>query len=45
MLAINYHFLGAWYPVKRRYSAQGARLILEEMSWVVAYFAESTGVS
>ena len=44
MLAINYHFLGTWYPVKRRHSAQGARLILEEMSWVVAYFAESVGV-
>ncbi len=43
MLAINYRLAGAWYRVSRRFSAQSARQALEEMSLVVAHFANSIG--
>ena len=43
MLAINYKIAGAWYRVSRRFSPQSARQALEEMSMVVAHFANSVG--
>lgn len=43
MLAINYRLAGAWYRMSRRFSAQSARQALEEMSMVVAHFANTVG--
>lgn len=43
MLAINYRLAGAWYQASRRLSPQSARQALEEMSMVVAHFANSIG--
>ena len=43
MLASNYRLLKVWYFMRRRFRRQAARDILEEMSWVVGYFAEAIG--
>jgi hypothetical protein len=43
MLAIDYRLAGAWYRVSRRFSVESARQALEEMSLVVAHFANSVG--
>jgi hypothetical protein len=43
MLEINYRLMGAWYRVSSRFSTAAARRALEEMSLVVAYFANTMG--
>jgi hypothetical protein len=43
MLEINYRLMGAWYRVSSRFSAAAARRALDEMSMVVAYFANTMG--
>jgi hypothetical protein len=43
MLQLNYRVMGAWCRVSRRFSPQAARNALEEMSNVVAYFANAVG--
>lgn len=43
MLGINYHLLGLWYGLSRRFSVAAARRTLEEMSLVVAHFANMMG--
>lgn len=43
MLEINYRLMGAWYRVSSRFSAAAARRALDEMSLVVAYFANTMG--
>jgi hypothetical protein len=43
MLAFNYRLAAARYEVTQRYSVQSARQALEEMSLVVAHFANSVG--
>src|SRR6266478_5796459 len=43
MLAINYNLTHAWYRVSIRVSAAAARQALEEMSMVVAHFANVMG--
>jgi hypothetical protein len=43
MLAFNYRLAGIRYQVAQRFSAQSARQALEEMSLVVAHFANSLG--
>jgi hypothetical protein len=43
MLAINYRVMGHWYQVTRRFSAHSAAQALEEMSMVVAHFANLMG--
>lgn len=43
MLEINYRVMGAWYSVSSRFSPQAARNALDEMSAVVAHFANSMG--
>lgn len=43
MLAINYRLMGAWYQVSRRFSASLAARALNEMSMVVAHFANQMG--
>ena len=43
MLQVDYRMMGAWYRISRRFSAQAARLALEEMSNVVAHFANAMG--
>jgi len=43
MLGINYRVMGAWYGVSRRFSVNAARQALEEMSMVVAHFANAMG--
>jgi|SRR5579871_1395175 len=43
MLQINYQMMRAWYGVSRQFSATSARKALEEMSMVVAHFANSMG--
>ena len=43
MLEINYRLMGAWYRVSSRFSTAAARRALEEMSLVVAHFANTMG--
>jgi hypothetical protein len=43
MLAINYKLMGAWYEVTRHFSGSTAARALEEMSMVVAHFANLMG--
>jgi hypothetical protein len=43
MLAINYRLMGTWYQVIRHFSATAAAQALEEMSMVVAHFANLMG--
>ena len=43
MLDIDYRLMRAWYRVSRSFSAAAARSALEEMSLVVAHFANSMG--
>lgn len=43
MLQINYRLMGAWYRVSSQFSTAAARRALEEMSLVVAYFANTMG--
>jgi hypothetical protein len=43
MLQLNYRLMGAWYRISRPISATAARKALEEMSQVVAHFANVMG--
>ena len=43
MLGINYRLLGLWYGFSRRFSITAAQRNLEEMSLVVAHFADLMG--
>lgn len=43
MLAINYRLMGTWYQVSRHFSASLAVRALNEMSMVVAHFANQMG--
>lgn len=43
MLAINYRLMGAWYQVSRHFSGNIAARALDEMSMVVAHFANVMG--
>jgi len=43
MLEINYRVMHAWYSVSRRFSPAAASRAIEEMSMVVAHFANSMG--
>lgn len=43
MLGIDYRFMGAWYRVSSRFSPAAARQALEEMSMIVAHFANTMG--
>jgi hypothetical protein len=43
MLELNYRLMGAWYHVSRRFSLEASRRALEEMSLVVAHFANVVG--
>jgi hypothetical protein len=43
MLALNYRLMSAWYGVSSRFSAAAARRALDEMSMVVAHFANVMG--
>lgn len=43
MLAVDYGLARMWFAVSRRFSVSSARQALEEMSLVVAHFANSVG--
>jgi hypothetical protein len=43
MLQLNYRLAGIWYRTSRRLSPAAARRALEEMSQVVAHFANAMG--
>jgi len=43
MLAMNYRLMDCWYQVCRRFSPQAACRALEDMSMVVAHFANVMG--
>lgn len=43
MLAINYRVMRGWYSLSRRVSTSAASKALEEMSMVVAHFANAMG--
>ena len=43
MLAVNYRLMGTWFRVSRRFSLAAAHRALEEMSQVVAHFANVMG--
>jgi hypothetical protein len=43
MLAINYRLMGTWYQVSRHFSGSAAARALNEMSMVVAHFANLMG--
>jgi hypothetical protein len=43
MLEINYRLMGAWYRISNRFSPAAARRALDEMSLIVAYFANAMG--
>jgi hypothetical protein len=43
MLEINYRLMGAWYSVAKRFSTTAAMRALEEMTMVVAHFANTMG--
>jgi hypothetical protein len=43
MLSVNYRLMSAWYAVSSRFSATSARRALDELSQVVAHFANVLG--
>jgi hypothetical protein len=43
MLEINYRVMRAWYSVSRRFSPAAAARAIDEMSMVVAHFANAMG--
>ena len=43
MLEIDYRLMGAWYSISRRFSSSAAARALDEMSQVVAHFANTMG--
>jgi hypothetical protein len=43
MLEINYRLMSTWYSVSRRFSPAAAARAIEEMSMVVAHFANAMG--
>ncbi len=43
MLGMDYRFMGAWYRVSSPFSPAAARQALEEMSMIVAHFANTMG--
>jgi len=43
MLAVNYRMMRAWYGVSRKFSPNAAARALQEMSDVVAHFANAMG--
>jgi hypothetical protein len=43
MLEINYKLMGTWFSVTKRFSTTAAARALEEMSLVVAHFANTMG--
>ncbi len=43
MLELHYRMMGAWYRVSRPFSADAACSALEQMSSVVAHFANVMG--
>lgn len=43
MLDINYRLMGAWYNMSSKFSPTAARKALDEMTMVVAHFANSMG--
>jgi hypothetical protein len=43
MLAVNYRLMDSWYKVSRRFSTEAACRALEDMSMVVAHFANVMG--
>jgi hypothetical protein len=43
MLELNYRLVSAWYHVSRRFSTEAACRALEDMSMVVAHFANVMG--
>ncbi len=43
MLEIDYRIMGAWYAIAKNFSPSAARRALEEMSTVVAHFANAMG--
>jgi hypothetical protein len=43
MLALHYRLMGAWCGMSRRFSLEASRRALEEMSLVVAHFANVVG--
>ena len=43
MLAVNYRLMSTWYQVSRHFSGNTAARALEEMSMVVAHFANLMG--
>lgn len=43
MLQLNYRVMSTWYRVSRNFSPKWARNALEEMSMVVAHFANAMG--
>jgi hypothetical protein len=43
MLEVSYRLTGAWYQVSRRFSTEAACRALEDMSLVIAHFANVVG--
>jgi len=43
MLSLNYRVMRAWYRVSGVFSPAAARKALEEMSMVIAHFANAMG--
>ena len=43
MLQLNYRLMGAWCAVSRRFSADMGRQALDEMSTIIAHFANGLG--
>jgi hypothetical protein len=43
MLQLNYRLMGAWCAVSRRFSADMGRQALDEMSTIIAHFANGIG--
>ena len=43
MLQLNYRLMGAWCSVSRRFSAEMGRQALNEMSTIIAHFANTMG--
>ena len=43
MLQLNYRLMGAWCAISRRFSADMGRQALDEMSTIIAHFANGIG--
>ena len=43
MLQLNYRLMGAWYRLSNRFSPEAARRALDEMSTIIAHFANTMG--